>query len=382
MAVFAHFPDLHFDEKNDFPDTLAAMDHAIEAGKAANVDFWLVTGDLYERRSTAAERWELSTRLLRMSDHAPVFGVRGNHDVPGDVRLLNRLAGSHRIFFAEAPDTQEQPNARLVLLPHVDRGQEVEGLPTGATTKERAAVMLEGAKDLIEDWDTRTDGQTVDDVRPIIVLGHLGVGGSTLSKGEKLSDHAAEVSVEELVDLRADYVALGHIHMVQRFASGRIAYAGSLTRTDRGEEGQQKGWWLVRVEGRNTLPMAKFQTVPLRPMITLVASWGPDGWVMDNDPEGVPKDADVRLRIEAPEDRLAEVEEARAEALEWFKDHFRLSFDVRLERLHRVRSEEMAAAETPKEMLEAYWKATTTPPEDFQAQAFAGLVELEAEVGT
>jgi exonuclease SbcD len=69
-----------------------------------------------------------------------------------------------------------------------------------------------------------------------------------------------------------DYVALGHVHRQQVLSENPpVVYAGSLERFDFGDEGQDKGFFVVDIElkGKKRCVSHSFHKVNARPFITL-----------------------------------------------------------------------------------------------------------------
>ena len=100
--VVAVVADSHFDEASRFEECQRLHAWIADDMAARGVDVVLHGGDLYERRSTPAERRAASDWLRVVADRCPVVIVRGNHDALGDLPLLAKLRTKHPIRVEDA----------------------------------------------------------------------------------------------------------------------------------------------------------------------------------------------------------------------------------------------------------------------------------------
>ncbi|MGM9582206.1 MAG: exonuclease SbcCD subunit D, partial [Phascolarctobacterium sp.] len=87
-----------------------------------------------------------------------------------------------------------------------------------------------------------------------------------------LNDHEVDIGYSGEVDYTAfadfDYVALGHIHAMQKIGRDTVRYAGAPLQYDFSEEGRKKGYLLIEINGKNELKiMEKELPLPHRVMV-------------------------------------------------------------------------------------------------------------------
>lgn len=377
----AHFADTHIGEHQKFVETLRCLHWAVDHAIAAGVDLFVHAGDLYDRKSTPAERLEASALIQRMAQHAPVVIVRGNHDAPGDVELLGRLVGRHDITAFERPGLVDAGGARVLALPHFDRGQLAGMLPAGCSIDEENGVAADHMAAILR-W---VGAEAADFDGPTILVSHLTVAGSVLTTGQPLvGHHILSLNAGDLADTGVDYVALGHIHKAQQFAGGRIHYPGSINRFTFGEA-DAKGYCLVTIDGKGAMPQVEWVEVPTRAMLLIEGVYhGEPGRIFDWSQTVAPDDiadADVRLRLRFTEDQQAAV----ADYLPKLEADFAAAHLLKIEQVVtpslRVRSAEIAKAVTAADKVQAYWASLDVPPaSETAARLLAKLSSLTEEV--
>lgn len=374
----AHFADTHIGEHAKFAETLRCLHWAVEHAIAAGVDLFVHAGDLYDRKSTPTERLEASALIQRMAQHAPVVIVRGNHDAPGDVELLGRLVGRHDITAFERPGVVDAGGARVIALPHFDRGQLAGMLPAGCSIDEENGVATSHLQALLR-W---VAVQAADFDGPTVLVSHLTVAGSVLGNGQPLvGHHILSLNAGDLVDTGVDFVALGHIHKAQEFSHGRIRYPGSINRFTFGES-EVKGYGLVRLGAKGELPTGDWIEVPTRPMLLIEGVYhGEPGRIFDWSQTLLPgeiADADVRLRLRFTEDQQAAVAAHLPKLEADFAGAHHLKIEQVVTASQRVRSAEIAKAVTVADKVQAYWASLAeTPTPDTAARLLAKLASLE-----
>jgi DNA repair exonuclease SbcCD nuclease subunit len=173
----------------------------------------------------------------------PVVVIAGNHDTP---RL--RTTGSVFGLLALAlPGVEFITGYETGSRPFTELGVRVHGIPHGSLTNP-------DPPDIVLDRHMRNIGVT-----------HGTAPGYTIRAGRE----AGEIELPgHLLDVRFDYVALGHEH-VRGPAGSNAWYSGSTERMSWRDEAAQPGYALVTIGEPGSVPQVAFREVPARPMKTL-----------------------------------------------------------------------------------------------------------------
>ncbi|MGO8733589.1 MAG: metallophosphoesterase [Terriglobia bacterium] len=75
----SHCGDIHVDEDRYFADTAQCLGWFVADAIRANVDLFVIDGDLTTYKATIKERNLWVDRLVEMANYAPVILVAGNH---------------------------------------------------------------------------------------------------------------------------------------------------------------------------------------------------------------------------------------------------------------------------------------------------------------
>ncbi len=274
-----HFADLHIGVENygridpvtglstRLQDFLNALDQLVDFAISSDIDLVLFAGDAYKSRDPSqTQQREFARRIARLtSAGVPVFLLVGNHDLP------------HAVGRATALDIY--PTLAVPLVTVGNRiGTEVVRVKSGAvlqvvavpwinrswllTQEDFKSLSLDSINRVLEeklDGLLRLQFEALDPEIPAVLAGHLAhteaVPGSerlmrvgadpvflpstlTGSRGSTASGAGA-----------LEYCALGHIHKMQVYESRvPVVYSGSVQRVDFGEEGQEKGFYVIDLE--------------------------------------------------------------------------------------------------------------------------------------
>jgi len=77
--VISHCGDIHLDENHYFGDTARCLEWFVADAARANVNLFVIDGDLTTYKATIKERNLWMDMLIQMGNHAPVIIVAGNH---------------------------------------------------------------------------------------------------------------------------------------------------------------------------------------------------------------------------------------------------------------------------------------------------------------
>jgi DNA repair protein SbcD/Mre11 len=236
---FLHTADLHLDSPfkglKNLPDsiftriknsTFSAFDRILQIAIEQKVDFVVIAGDVYDRelRSVQAQ-----TRLRKgfemLANHeVTVFISHGNHDhIGGDWLSINWPKNVH--FFK---------NGIVEMLPYYKNNHTTVHL-YGFSYPQRAV----------------TDNKTMEYKKVEGAKYHIGILHGAL-EGNSEHNRYAPFTVNQLVEKRFNYWALGHIHQKQILhESPHIIYPGNIQGLHRGEKGE-KGCYLVELHDSET----------------------------------------------------------------------------------------------------------------------------------
>jgi DNA repair exonuclease SbcCD nuclease subunit len=324
-------------------------------------DVIIIAGDSYDRRSTPQERLFFAEFLRSLSDVAPVFLIRGNHDDIDDLKLFRKEYGwSMRAEIILDPAVFTWAGMTLAFLPWPDLGS----ITAKAGATDSIATKLEVARsamiDVLRGFSTNPG---IGPDKPSLLIAHLPVNGASMDSGQPVcGGYEISLTADELLESGAAGVALGHIHLRQQMKGmdGRpVFYAGAPFRGSFGEARGTKGgliWdWI------DGAWLASPWEVPARAMVLIERTWLPaeDGALeapveplaAEDDVRG----ADVRIRISFPAESREAMRAAMAPAIDAVKA---VANSVAVEEppliVSRTRCAEITAARTTIDKLRAW----------------------------
>jgi exonuclease SbcD len=357
----AHLADSHLDERNRLADNVGCLNAFLAGARERGADLIIHAGDFFERRSTPAERNVLADFLLAASEIAPVFGVRGNHDAPGDLEVFSMLDTAHPVTILDRPTVEPQgavligPAPIAVLaLPWFTKAHLCASLDASTPTTQTTELTIQAARTMLTALRAEAHRVRAEGGIPLLAA-HVLVAGSEVSTGQTLIGTTVELSPSDLADVGCEYVALGHIHKPQSWLGGRVAYSGSTQRNNFGEP-EAKGWNLVTLQD-GKLASVEFVELPARRIVLLERDWSISVTSADSLKSEDVAGALVRFRYRIRPGDLHLVDE----------DYHRFIFvengahEVKLEAVlvheARVRSTEIVSAQATWEKVQAYWTA-------------------------
>lgn len=218
----------------------AVLGEIAEVAREERVDAVLVAGDLFDSAAPSPEAERIVYEaLLELSRSARVIVIAGNHDNErrlAAIRPLFELAnvaihphvleGGRPLEF----ETASGERARVALLPWVSQRHVVRA--EQLMNKEASELSGQYAERMKRILARLAEGFAPDSVN--LLLGHVTVAGSEMGGGERTAQTVFDYWVEPLAfSAHAHYVALGHIHKMQRIAGPcPIHYCGSPLQLD------------------------------------------------------------------------------------------------------------------------------------------------------
>jgi len=363
------------DEDRYFADTAQCLERCVADAIRANVDFFVINGDLTTYKATIKERNFWVDRLVEMANQAPVILVAGNHEaeLEGDLYVFGRAKGKHPIYLCTEPQFIELGEASIAVFPY-PRKAEMAG--NEHSLGETFARQLDEFNQWFEHWPECYK----------LFFGHFGMAGARVSSGQPLVGRA-EYPLDPLRGLKAQYVGLSHVHLRQQLAS-RVWYAGSLSRCDYSEVAA-KGYHLVTLHApdlRTDLSdlEIEFRMSPTRQMIELHAVYEDGELRLPDklDPVSL-KGSRVKVVVTVPNgpDHLLSREQQDV-LREKLLAANPAELKVKIEHDADLPSEPapIVAAHSAEEKLRAYWTMKGSPPVDRQERLLAKLAEVEKAV--
>jgi exonuclease SbcD len=378
----AHISDSHFDERGRLKDDIllheAFLNQALEEG----VDLILHTGDLFERRSTPAERLAVKAFFEAAAEVAQVVLVKGNHEAQLDVDLWHQLRDTGRRVHvitgavgatpgsAHILNVKATPPIGILGLPWFDKAHLVAQLGAQVSQEKTRQLTIATAGKLLAGYVAEANRLRDEGIVPIMGA-HVLVQGSEVSSGQTLIGTTVELAPGDLLDIPAAYIGLGHVHKTQTWEGGRMAYAGSPKRCNFGEP-EAKGWRLIeilhategRVLGGGTMVSEtitnEFRALPARPMIRELISAEAASSISGERLREQRADligAIVRVRYEGSEEILALIDKEVVEKAYLHAGAEEVKVEPILEDKKAVRVQEVREAGSVADKAVVFWNA-------------------------
>jgi exonuclease SbcD len=386
-----HFADLHLGIETygridpetglstRLTDFLAAFDQLVDYALENNVELVLFCGDAYRSRDPSQTyQREFARRIRRLSsNNVPVFLLAGNHDLPHAiarataVEIFDTLA-IENVTVANQPacytiNTGNGP-LQIIALPWAKRSKLLSREETKNLSLEQINSKIE---EILTQW-LNTQVENLDHNLPAILAGHLAHSGAvTGSERSMLVGRDYVLQQSAIANPAFDYVALGHMHNGQKSEHPvPVVYPGSLQPIDFGDEGQEKGFYIVELAesaGRGKrLRSYEFHPVQARRFLTVKVDADTDDpmppilrAIAKNDVA----DAIVRLQIRVSADNEGFIQDG--EIRKALKDAYYIAaIHKDVEQVHRSRlGSRSAEGITPLEALQLYLEDRKTPKE-------------------
>lgn len=373
-----HSGDFHLEEDRYFDDTAHCIEWFIEEGIQSGTNLFVLNGDLTTYKQTIRERKFWVDATIRMADRAPVLLIAGNHgkELENDLYPLAKVKGKHPVFLCTEPEFIELDDAAIAVFPY-PRKEEFANVGENGSP---AHAFIEKLQEFNEQFERRKDSYR-------LFFGHFGVAGARVSSGQPLLGRCAEYPLEPLLNLRAQYVGLSHIHLRQQLGR-RIGYAGSLSRCDYSEV-EDKGYNLITLKTPELRPdlsdlEIEFRMSPTRRMVEIQTRYENGELRL---PEGLDilrlKDSRLKVVVKVPNgpDRLLSREQQEALKAKLLAAS-PAELKVKIEHEAEVSPEPapIAAARSAEEKLQAFWAMKGAPPIDRQERLLAKLAYIEKAV--
>jgi exonuclease SbcD len=268
-------------------DVLRSLDELIDYAVDNRVDLVIFCGDAYKNRDPSqTHQREFAKRLHRLSEEKiPVFLLVGNHDLPNAagrataVDIYHTLAIDN-VYVGNRPGVYRiKTNSGIIqvaALPWLRRSallsrEEMRNLGVDQVNEKLQEIITGKLIDIASEIDMSL---------PSVLAAHVAISNAKAgSESSMLVGRDPLLLLSNVSQPVFDYVALGHIHKSQVLNElPPVIYSGSLERFDFGDEGQEKGFFVVTIDCSNEEKFTSYEFHPVdaRRFLTIRADIAPD----------------------------------------------------------------------------------------------------------
>ncbi len=291
-----HTSDWHLgaylQDESRLPEQVKFLDWLKGVLREEKPDALVVAGDVFDTCAPSNQALELYYQFLAVLFAEKLCGmtvvIGGNHDSPSLLdapsgllsHLRTRVVGAVEYIEGEGGERVAQVGREVVLVPDAEGRP---GLAIGAipylrdadlrrssaleSDAEQTGKLKEGFREhtrTVADLARKMAGEAGGKRVPLVLMGHLYVTGASLA--EEPSERSLNVGglggLEAELLPKADYVALGHLHVPQAVKNAECGrYSGSPIPLSFGEANQKKSVVVVDFEGGKA-PGVRLREVP------------------------------------------------------------------------------------------------------------------------
>lgn len=361
--------DWHFNASYD-EDVLDSVRQIIDYVVKNRVDLVAITGDLYERASDPGSRNLAAECITKLADETRVLIVRGNHDAPGDLRILERLKANHPITVHESPASiiADRHGVIIHAMPWLTKAR-WQSLHPEATKEEGDKTVSQ----LVYDY-LKNEVALYPSYKHILV-GHMTIAGAKAQNRQQMGADGVTLGEYDLPEIGFYAAMLGHIHLRQVLGTNdRFFYNGSVAALDYGET-PEKYFSILDTE-TGYVEWFLLDTIHRQ---DVNAEWAPTGTIIEPIEGCFIKGARVRvnLRVEGGDN----IDVARKQIEKWVMESGALEFSINPQVIpvSKVRAVEIAKAISLSDKLKQYWEATSYPDEATLKDMIDKLAQVEDE---
>ena len=243
---FLHTSDWHLGVKTNGKDRLdeqkRVLDEIVSIVNYENIDCVIIAGDIFNTASPSADAEELffdAVQKLSSNGERFIFVSAGNHDDPTRLSAGLPLASKHNIALVSSLEKLKQnsfnKNAPVQVIEtgkghiKIKKNEEIATiayLPYPNEVRISEKVDGESYAEKVAEWAKIGASAFADDTLNIFVSHLFMIGSKTESGVVKVGDILA---VPKNIMPKADYTALGHIHVPQTLGDN-IFYSGAITK--------------------------------------------------------------------------------------------------------------------------------------------------------
>jgi exonuclease SbcC len=393
-----HLADLHFDYKSEtIEKTKSSAKQILKHCRELNPHLVLIAGDFWERLQPFGNQSGVQHGQQFLAELSPLVGaiiiIKGNneHDAPNSISMLHQYRPNiyaYEYNVALLFDLVSFSCIDLLRADHpqlkTNNGIIIHGLPyptKAGILSEQKSIDMQNI-DFLEQYSKilSLHGMISDKYPniPKVAMFHGNVQGTRLSNGQNLKGQEIIFPPHILELVRADYYALGHIHLTQ-VIKWNMRYAGSWTNKNWGEL-EQKIFFQLRFrikENSYILSPEDIETIPFlssRPMIKVTAEFKEGKFIYENH---LPENAEVNFEYIVNE---GERDLVTKQAIEQLKNELPAGAKITGKTIpmkRESRSETIITAETKADELKEYARVTG---EEVTESILEKLAEVEERV--
>jgi DNA repair exonuclease SbcCD ATPase subunit/DNA repair exonuclease SbcCD nuclease subunit len=244
-------------------DFMAAFEFFVD--QCVNVvkpDRVVIPGDIYENPNPPNPVRRFFNRMLKKLSNAgiQVKILPGNHDSCYFSHALQPIeeAGFENVTICSKVEMVVEDDCAMIFIPHTEAIERRE-------TSHKMVVREFGIQNAVEITTAKLAGLAV------LAFGHFGVYGVEMNDGI-INHNKEDVSLNDLSELGADYIFLGHFHMTQDLdVKGAIMamYVGSLERSTFNDTSAVKSFVVLETERGKPSKLSRVEYSGARKLVTI-----------------------------------------------------------------------------------------------------------------
>jgi len=394
MCKVLHTADLHFSINTDkLVEVVRTTDFLLERAVIERPDVIVLAGDSVDeydgriRLDSECARAAISF-VERAADVAPVIIIRGtkSHDRESPA-IFSHLRAKHPIhvateieqiclwsdghFYSADPVCGESVVCAFTLVPSLDKSYLMAA--DDSSIRSGNMAFKEAVHDLFAGFGIVNDQFTAHNI-PTILVTHGMLTGACFSSGQTAIGEDLEFGLNDLHAAKATYTALGHVHKHQVFP-GNVVYCGSPGRLNFGEA-EDKGFVIAEFSDAECVDVRFEQTPARRFCFGEVPEYtdAQDVYVRANALAVDCRGADVRFRLQLPEECRADVDRDRLEQIFLLAGANKVKLEISIIPKQRSRSEGISRVDSlPEKVLR--WGAVVGESIPDSVLALASVIE-------
>jgi len=285
-----HTADNHF-KKNRIDEAIKCSDNIVDYLESNDVDIVAHCGDIFDKNTTVNSPEYLASLdfIYRLSKHAPVVMIRGNHDPVGSLSAFQKMDNVHVV---EKPGRVTVGGIDFFTLPYVSVQEQSDDFSSIKEAFRKATLDTQALLVSYGKYESNL---------PRVFLGHIFVDDAVLANSETISANEVMLSLDDLRMAKCDMYLLGHIHNHEQdiFKGFPVRYCGAHYKTNFSET-QEPGFFVWDTDN------------PKKPEFVKTNARGMHEFEMDVDdvrafvndrklPFDIPGDSDVKIRMRVPQ---------------------------------------------------------------------------------
>lgn len=390
----AHCADLHFSINTELlVEVVRTSDFMLACFANERPDVIVIAGDTLDeylgriRIDSECARAAISF-VERCADIAPVIIIRGtrSHDrespaifshlrakfpilVACDIKQISLT--TDRKFVEDIDHPWVETVASFTLVPSLDKSYLMAA--DDSSIRSGNMAFKEAIHDLFAGFGIVNEQFTAHGI-PTVLVTHGMLTGACFSSGQTAIGEDLEFGLNDLHAAKATYTALGHVHKHQVFP-GNVVYSGSSARLNFGEA-EDKGFVVAEFSDAECVDVRFEQTPARRFCFGEVPEYtdAQDVYARANTLAVGCRGADVRFRLQLPEECRADVDRDRLEQIFLVAGANKVKLEISIIPKQRSRSEGISRVDSLVEKVQR-WGVTVGEAIPDDVLALASIIE-------